>query len=146
VGFKKESAGRGNAACLLGEADKFSHGFSLHLLHDPAAVDFYRLEGNALFRANLFTQHPLATSRKTSSSRGDKELTRRLIFAISACFLLSALLFSMASLTASSSFFASDGLGQKIYCAGLHRLTLIGISPWPVIKIMGCEFRAAIAS
>jgi len=60
---KKLVLGRSNAA-LFGEADKFSHGFSPHLLHDPATMNFYRLKGSSPLSGNLLTQHPLGYESK----------------------------------------------------------------------------------
>ena len=62
--IEKKLVPGGSDACFLGEANKFSDGFSLHLLHDPATVDFYRLEGSPPFTGNLLTQHPLSYEPK----------------------------------------------------------------------------------
>ncbi|MFA5363006.1 MAG: hypothetical protein WC335_07185 [Candidatus Omnitrophota bacterium] len=48
----------------MDEADESSHGFSLHLLHDPATVDFDRLKGGSPFSGNLLTQHTLGYEPK----------------------------------------------------------------------------------
>jgi len=36
----------GDNARFLGEVNQFGHGFSMHLLHDPATVNFDCLKGN----------------------------------------------------------------------------------------------------
>jgi hypothetical protein len=49
----------GNNAALLGEMNELCHGFSLHLPHDPAAVNFDRLEGSPPLKGDLLAQHPI---------------------------------------------------------------------------------------
>ena len=43
----------GSNARFLSEADKFGHGFCLHLLHDPAAVDLDGLQGSPPLARNI---------------------------------------------------------------------------------------------
>ena len=47
----------GSNAALFGEADEFSHGFSLHLLHNPATVNFYRRVYGGRSRYSLFNRN-----------------------------------------------------------------------------------------
>ena len=54
----------GSNACFLREVDKFCYGFSLHLMHNPAAVNLDRLEGSPPLKGDLFTQHPLGYKLK----------------------------------------------------------------------------------
>ena len=54
----------GSNACFLGEMNYLSNGFSLHLLHDPATVNFYCLKGSFPLSGNLLTQHPLGYKSK----------------------------------------------------------------------------------
>ena len=55
---KKKLLLGGSNACFFGEVDEFCDGFSLHLLHDPAAVDLDRLKGRSPLERDLFAQHP----------------------------------------------------------------------------------------
>jgi hypothetical protein len=56
--IKKKLSWGGSNAALLGEVDKFCYGFSLHLLHNPATVNLYRLKGSPPLSGNLLAQHP----------------------------------------------------------------------------------------
>ena len=54
----------GSKTCFLGEADEFGDGFGPHLLHDPAAMDFYSLKGGSPLSGYLLTQHALGYELK----------------------------------------------------------------------------------
>jgi len=44
--------------------DEFGHGFGLHFLHDPAAVDLDGLQGGAPLRGDILVHHALGHEMK----------------------------------------------------------------------------------